>query len=67
MYRVGDMVYFWTGRGLHGYAIITALTAERAFFEPEPDAHKGSDFRILASGQEYWLPRNRGVPLTSER
>jgi len=60
-YSVGDMVYFWTGRRSHGYAIITAMTEERVFLEPEPDATKGSDYRLLYSGREWWAPRNRGV------
>lgn len=62
-YRIGDMVYFWTGRGSHGYATIYKLADNRVFLRPEPDAQKGSDFRILASGRDYWLPRDRGVPL----
>ncbi|WP_439395567.1 hypothetical protein ACRQ5Q_00665 [Bradyrhizobium sp. PMVTL-01] len=63
MYSIGDMVYFWTGRGSHGYASITRLTADRIFLEPEPDAHRGSDYRILHSGAEWWSPRRKGVPV----
>jgi hypothetical protein len=33
------------------------------FIDPEPDANKGSDYRILKNGKEYWSPRNWGVPL----
>lgn len=62
-YAVGDMVYFWTGRGSHGYGVIQRILPDRIFIDPEPDAAKGSDFRILANGKEYWLPRNRGVSL----
>jgi len=62
-YAIGDMVYFWTGRGSHGYGIIQRILPDRIFIDPEPDATKGSDFRILANGKEYWLPHNRGVPL----
>jgi hypothetical protein len=65
MYRVGDMIYFWTGRGSHGYATITRLDTGRGrvLLEPEPDAHKGSDYRTRASGQDYWAPRSLGVLL----
>ena len=62
-YAIGDMVYFWTGRGSHGYGIIQRITEDRIFIDPEPDATKGSDYRILKSGKEWWLPRNKGVPI----
>lgn len=61
-YAIGDMVYFWTGRGSHGYGIIQRITEDRIFIDPEPDATKGSDYRILRNGKEYWMPRNFGVP-----
>jgi len=57
------MVYFWTGRGSYGSATVTGVTDDRLFLNPEPEAHKGSDYRILHSGAEWWLPRNIGVPL----
>jgi hypothetical protein len=62
-YFAGDMVYFWTGRGSHGYGIIQRICPDRMFIDPEPDAKKGSDYRILKNGKEYWSPRNWGVPL----
>ena len=60
---IGDLVHFWTGRGSYGYAVITRFGADKIYLEPEFDAHRGSDFRILHSGAEYWAPRNFGVPL----
>jgi hypothetical protein len=48
-YAVGDMVYFWTGRGSHGYGIIQRITEDRIFIDPEPDATKGSDYRIRST------------------
>jgi hypothetical protein len=62
-YTVGDMVYFWTGRGSHGYGIVQRVLLDRLFIDPEPDATKGSDYRIMKSGKVYWAPRNFGVPL----
>jgi hypothetical protein len=57
------MVYFWTGRGSHGYATIYEIKDDLYKLRPEPDAHKGSDYRIFRSGRDYWAPRERGVPI----
>jgi hypothetical protein len=62
-YAVGDMVYFWTGRGSHGYGIIQRITEDRIFIDPEPDATKGSDYRIMADGHVCWSPRNHGISI----
>ena len=65
MYHLGDMVYFWTGRGSHGYATIREFRGRRILLDPEPDATKGSDFRNIREPipHTYWIPRDRGVPL----
>jgi hypothetical protein len=60
-FSVGDIVYFWTGRGSHGYGTIVRITNDRIFLNPEPDAQKGSDYRVLKSGAEWWMPRNTGI------
>ncbi len=57
--RVGDMVYFWTGRGSHGYATIRGFDRHRVLLDPEPDAVKGSD---ATRNGKYWYPRDTGVP-----
>lgn len=64
--QVGDMVYFWTGRGSHGYATIRAFKGEKILLDPEPDATRGSDFRLRRTHPNgpYWIPRNYGVPLS---
>ena len=64
---VGAMVYFWTGRGSHGYATIRAFVGDRVLLDPEPDAVKGSDYRRraqLGPGRDYWYPRDRGIPFS---
>ncbi len=61
MRQIGDMVYFWTGRGSHGYATIRGSREGRYLLEPEPDATRGSDARTLHSGKDYWAPRDWGV------
>jgi len=48
--------------GSHGYATIYEIKDELYKLRPEPDAVKGSDYRILRSGRVYWAPR-RGVPI----
>jgi len=58
---VGTLVYFWTGRGSHGYAIVRAQRTGRWLLDPEPDAIRGSDARTLADGRDYWAPRDFGV------
>jgi hypothetical protein len=32
------MVYFWTGRGSHGYGIIQRICSDKMFIDPEPNA-----------------------------
>ena len=64
---VGDMVYFWTGRGSHGYATIRVIEGDRVLLDPEPDATKGSDYRArahLGPGRDRWYPRDRGIPFS---
>ena len=66
IYRVGDRVFFWTGRGSVGWGTIRKLKYGRAVIDPDDDAHKGSDYRILGSGaerRERWRPRDFGVSL----
>jgi hypothetical protein len=62
-YAVGDLVYFWTGRGSHGLGMVRGFQEGRVLVEPEPEAVRGSDARRLATGREYWSPRDRGIPL----
>lgn len=62
-HAVGDLIYFWTGRGSHGLGVVSGFKEGRVLIEPEPDAVRGSDARRLATGREYWAPRNRGIPL----
>jgi hypothetical protein len=58
--KVGDMVYFWTGRGSHGYATIRETkpdpNGDRYLLDPEPDATMGGDRSSIK-----WAPRDRGV------
>ena len=62
---VGDMVYFWTGRGSHGYAVIRAIEEDRYLLDPEPDAVRGSDYRRRKEpARDRWHPRDRGIPLS---
>ncbi|HEV2604768.1 MAG TPA: hypothetical protein VGU24_13985 [Microvirga sp.] len=62
--QIGDMVYFWTGRGSHGYATIRGFKDGRVLLDHEPDAVKGSDYRLREKlGRDWWLPRDRGLPL----
>ena len=61
MYKVGDTVYFWTGRGSHGYATIREFRGHHVLLDPEPDATKGSDYRPYTIKGTYWAPRDRGV------
>ena len=61
---VGDMVYFWTGRGSHGYATIREIKGDRYLLDPEPDAVKGSDYRHRQDpARDRWHPRDYGVYL----
>ncbi len=55
--QIGDMVYFWTGRGSHGYAVIREFKGPLVLLDPEPDATVGSD-----ANSTYWIPRDKGVP-----
>lgn len=60
----GDLVYFWTGRGSHGYADLVEVRDDRYFISPHPSAHKGADYRPPSGNRpEYWYPLRRGVPL----
>ncbi|RVT93126.1 hypothetical protein [Sphingomonas crocodyli] len=58
---IGQRVFFWTGRGSQGHGTIRATKGDRFLIDPEPDAVKGSDHRILSSGREVWGPRDQGV------
>jgi hypothetical protein len=63
---VGQRVRFWSGRGSEGWATIRELRDGRAFLDPEPDAIKGSDYRVFrqpAKRPDGWAPRDYGVPL----
>jgi len=63
-FKVGDRVFFWTGRGSQGFATIRAIKNGRAFLDPEPDAIKGSDYRTYAGNAtkpDRWAPRDYGV------
>lgn len=65
-FKVGDRVFFWTGRGSQGFATIRAIENGRAFLDPEPDAMKGSDYRTRAGNAtkpDRWAPRDYGVRL----
>lgn len=46
-FAVGDRVFFWSGRGSQGYGTIREIRDGRAFLDPEPDAVKGSDYRVF--------------------
>ena len=61
MHRVDDMVYFWSGRGSHGYVTVRELRGDHVLLDPEPEAKRGSDYRFLSAGRNYWAPRDRGV------
>jgi hypothetical protein len=62
MHRLGDRVYFWTGRGSQGYATIREFRGDHILLNPEPEATKGSDYRTVSYGSgTYWAPRDRGV------
>ena len=63
-FEVGDRVFFWSGRGSQGYGVIRAIRNGRAFIDPDPDAHKGSDFRTHPFGSakpNSWGPRDYGL------
>jgi len=63
-FHVCDRVFFWTGRRSYGYGVIREIKHGRALIDPEPHAHKGSDFWIFAPGSKrlnYWGPRDFGV------
>ena len=64
-YHVGERVFFWTGRGSHGYATIRELRGDLILLDPEPEATKGSDYRDFGTdtAHTYWLPRDRGVSI----
>ena len=58
-FTVGERVFFWSGRGSHGYGIIREIRDDRAFIDPEPDAIKGSDYRVFrqpAKRCDVWVP-----------
>ena len=63
-FGVGDRVFFWSGRGSHGYGVIRAIKNGRAFIDPDSAAIKGSDFRTYAPGsakKDRWGPRDHGL------
>lgn len=63
-FAVGDRVFFWSGRGSEGYGTIREVRDGRAFIDPEPDAIKGSDYRVFrqpAKRYDGWGPRDYGL------
>jgi hypothetical protein len=62
VFSVGQNVSWWTGRGSQGTGTITRITPDRIFVKPDKDSVKGSDYRILDTGREWWTPINTGVP-----
>ncbi len=61
---VGDRVFFWSGRGSQGYGVIRNIRDGRVFIDPEPDAIKGSDYRVFrqpAKRLDAWAPRDYGL------
>ena len=66
-FAVGQRVFFWSGRGSQGYGTIREIRGGRAFIDPEPDAIKGSDYRIFrqpAKRDDAWGPRDHGLRFT---
>ncbi|WP_426265146.1 hypothetical protein [Sphingomonas sp. PWP1-2] len=66
-YAVGDRVFFWSGRGSQGYAVIREIRGNRALLDPEPDALRGSDYRLFtqpAKRIDGWTPRDYGLPFS---
>ena len=62
--EAGDLVYFWTGRGSHGFADVREIVEGRYILDPHASATKGSDYRPARQDRpEYWYVRRRGVPL----
>jgi hypothetical protein len=63
--ELGELVYFWTGRGSQGYALVREIRNGRYYLDPHPTATKGSDYRRLRNGKrfDYWFPRDSGVPI----
>jgi hypothetical protein len=62
--KVGDRVFFWSGRGSEGYGRVRKIEHGRYFIDPEPDAVKGSDYRRfppVSSRHDTWAPRDFGV------
>jgi len=61
--ELGELVYFWTGRGSQGYALVREIRNGRYYLDPHPTATKGSDYRLLRNGKrfDYWAPRDCGV------
>lgn len=63
-YAVGERVFFWSGRGSQGYGIIREIRDGRVFIDPDPDAIKGSDYRVFrqpAKRHDAWGPRDYGL------
>lgn len=63
-FAVGDRVFFWSGRGSQGYGTIREIRDGRAFLDPEPDAVKGTDYRVFqqpAKRYDSWAPRDYGL------
>ena len=63
--ELGELVYFWTGRGSQGYALVREIRNRRYYLDPHPTAIRGSDYRLLRNGKrfDYWAPRDFGVRL----
>ncbi len=62
--KTGDIVYFWTARGSHGYARVREIKGELYLLDPEPDATQGRDYRRRADpARDRWHPRDHGVYL----
>jgi len=63
-FAVGQRVFFWSGRGSQGNCTIREIRDDRAFIDPEPDAIKGSDYRVFrqpAKRRDVWAPRDYGL------
>lgn len=66
-FAVGQRVFFWSGRGSQGNGTVREIRDGRAFIDPEPDAIKGSDYRVFrqpAKRYDFWAPRDVGLLFT---